>query len=106
MSPDEVEATETGAATGYGDEAAASEKVVNVDQVVSTQDITEDLPVITTAEAEGRVSAAVILAIIFLSRGLTIAPSRPLVMAITIKVWFKNGRTGNPYEMLDRPQAV
>ena len=61
MSPDEVEATETGAATGYGDEAAASEKVVNVDQVVSTQDITEDLPVITTAEAEGRVSAAVII---------------------------------------------
>jgi hypothetical protein len=61
MSPDEVEATETGAATGYGDEAAASEKVVNVDQVVSTQDITEDLPVVTTAEAEGRGAAVVII---------------------------------------------
>jgi len=43
-----------------------------------------------------RVSAAVILAIIFLSSGLTMAPSRPLVIAITINIWFKNGRTGSP----------
>ena len=43
-----------------------------------------------------RVSAAVMLAIIFLSSGLTMAPSRPLVMAITINVWFKKGRTGSP----------
>ena len=49
---------------------------------------------------------AVILAIIFLSSGLTRAPSNPLVIAITINVWFKNLRSGRPKEMLESPQTV
>ena len=61
MAPDEVEAMETGAATGYGDEAAATEKVVDVDQVVSTEDSAGDLPVVTSAEAEGRGAAVVMI---------------------------------------------
>ena len=61
MSPDEVEATDTRTATGYGDEAAASEKAVNVDQVVSTEDSAGDLPAVTSAEAEGRGAAVVMI---------------------------------------------
>jgi len=41
-------------------------------------------------------SAAMMLAIIFLSSGFMIAPSRPLAIAMIMKVWFMNFLAGRP----------
>ena len=51
------------------------------------------------------ISAVVIQSIIHFSNGLTMEPSRPFAIAITMNVWLMNSPSGNTKKMFDRTQA-